>query len=190
MFTINDNFVGMVLASSPMLYSNDDPQKVILIISHNSQLVIGLQINQEILGQTIQGVSGRIGIPFFGNDPLWHGGYLGKDKIHVIHTSDWMGKSSVKISDELAVTSDISVLTALSANEGPAEFRACAGFCSWSNSELMDSLGIQPDGIERKPTEWEIAPGTCKLVMDLDGADTQWLKVLEASAAYQATQWF
>ena len=137
MFTINDKFVGHLLASSPILYSSDEPQKVILIINHNPQLVIGIQINQEILGQTIQRVSSRIGIPFFGNDPLWDGGNLGKDKIHVIHTTDWMGRSSVQLNDELAVTSDISVLTALSEGQGPSQFRACAGFCSWSNSCLL-----------------------------------------------------
>jgi putative AlgH/UPF0301 family transcriptional regulator len=190
MFTINDKFVGHLLASSPILYSSDEPQKVILIINHNPQLVIGIQINQEILGQTIQRVSSRIGIPFFGNDPLWDGGNLGKDKIHVIHTTDWMGRSSVQLNDELAVTSDISVLTALSEGQGPSQFRACAGFCSWSNSEFMDALGIQPGGIERKQTDWEIAPGTTSLVMHPDGAEPQWLRVLEASAVFQAAQWF
>jgi putative AlgH/UPF0301 family transcriptional regulator len=190
MFTFNDKFTGHLLASSPALYQNDEPQKVILIISHIDHLAVGIQINQEIMGQTLQAVSGRLGIPIEGSDPLWRGGNLGTDKIHVIHSTDWSGITTVKLTDDVAVTSDISVLTALSRNDGPSKFRACAGFYSWTNSELMDSLGINAAGIERKQTDWEMVPANEELVMDDISGDDQWLCVLEASASYQSTKWF
>jgi putative AlgH/UPF0301 family transcriptional regulator len=190
MFTFNDKFTGYLLASSPMIYDNTDSQKLILIISHSQQLVIGLQINQEILGQTIQGVGHRMGIPIEGEDVIWNGGTLGKDKIHVIHSADWMGVTSVKLSSDIVVTSDISVLTALSRSEGPSRFRACAGFYSWTHTELMDSLGIQPTGIQRKQTDWDVVPANETLVLESGSGDDQWLTALEASAVYQSSHWF
>ena len=190
MFTFNDTFTGYLLASSPILYNEADPQKLILIINHSPQLVIGLQINQEILGQTIQGVSKRMGITIDGEDCLWNGGTLGKDKIHVIHSTDWKGISTTTLSDDLAITSDISVLTALSRSEGPSKFKACAGFHSWTHPELMNSLGIQPNGIERKQTDWEVVPANEDLVLDGTAGDDQWLMALEASAIYQSSHWF
>lgn len=191
MFTFNDRFTGYLLASSPALYQDNELQKVILIISHSSQLVIGIQINQEILGQTIQAVSGRLGITIDGRDPLWDGGILGRDKIHVIHSTDWAGMSTVNLTDDIAVTSDISVLAALARGDGPSKFRACAGFYSWSNDELMDSLGISPTGIERKKTKWEMTPANDESVLSSDlSGDDQWLSILEASATYQSTKWF
>jgi putative AlgH/UPF0301 family transcriptional regulator len=190
MFTFNDKFPGYLLASSPALYQDNELQKVILVISHTSQLVIGIQINQEIMGQTIQAVSGRLGINIDGRDPLWNGGILGRDKIHVIHSTDWAGMSTVNLTDDIAVTSDISVLAALSRGDGPSRFRACAGFYSWGNDEFMDSLGIRPTGIMRKKTDWEMSPSDPESVLgDLNG-DDQWLSILEASAIYQSTKWF
>jgi putative AlgH/UPF0301 family transcriptional regulator len=190
MITTTDRFIGNLLASSPAIFHDDEPQQVILIISHTSQLAIGVQINQDIMGQTLQQVSRKIGIAIDGNDPIWYGGNLGKDKIHVIHSTDWMGASSVKIAPGLAVTNDISILAALSQSDGPSEFRACAGFCSWSNDELMHSLGVESATVERHQTMWEMVPATSELTMCNQGGDFQWLRTLEASAAYQSTQWF
>ena len=142
------------------------------------------------MGQTLQQIGRRMGILIEGNDPIWYGGDLGKNKIHIIHSTDWMGASSVKISSELAVTNDISIMAALSQSEGPSSYRACAGFCSWSNDELMHDLGVESASITRQETLWEMAPATLKLTMCDQGGDFQWLRTLEASAAYQATQWF
>lgn len=186
----DEKLSGNLLASSPAMFREDIQQQVILLISHTDQLAIGIQINQESIGQTLQSIGRRMGIPIPGSDPIWSGGTLGRDKIHIIHSTDWMGRSSVKINDEIAVTNDVSILIALSESVGPSQFKACAGFLSWSHDELMHSLGVKSASVEIYQTAWEIVPASTELTFADQGGDQQWLKTLEASAAYQSTQWF
>lgn len=190
MITHDDKLSGNLLASSPAMFRDDVQQKVILLISHTDQLSIGIQINQESIGQTLQAIGRRMGIDIPGSDPIWHGGNLGRDKIHIIHSTDWMGMSSVKITEDIAVTNDISILIALSKSNGPNQFKACAGFLSWSHDELMHSLGVKSASVEIYQTAWEIVPASTELTFSDQGGDQHWLKTLEASAAYQSTQWF
>ena len=186
----DDKLSGNLLASSPAMFRDDVQQKVILLISHTDQLAIGIQINQESIGQTIQLIGKRMGIPIVGSDSIWQGGNLGRDKIHIIHSTDWMGMTSARINDDIAVTNDISILMALSKGTGPKQFRACAGFLSWSHDELMHSLGVKSASVDIYQTAWEIVPASVDLTFSDQGGDEQWLKTLEASAAYQSTQWF
>jgi len=190
MITSADRFSGHILASSPAMFQEDIQQQVILLISHTSQLAIGVQINHEAMGQSLQAIGKRMGIDIPGSDPIWNGGTLGRDKIHIIHSTDWMGSSSVRITDDIAVTNEVSILLAMSQNEGPKYYKACSGFYSWSHDELMHSLGVKSASVKIYQTAWEIVPASTDLIFLDRGGDQQWLKTLEASATYQSTRWF
>ena len=190
MITYDDKLSGNLLASSPALFRDDVQQQVLLLISHTDQLSIGIQINQEAIGQTLQAIGRKMGIMLPASDSIWHGGNLGRDKIHIIHTTDWMGISSAKVTDDIAVTNDISILMALSKGAGPKQFKACAGFLSWSHDELMHSLGVKSASVKIRQTSWEIVPASIELTFFDQPGDQHWLRTLEASAAYQSTQWF
>jgi putative AlgH/UPF0301 family transcriptional regulator len=195
MIANNNTYFGYLLCSSPTTRTQELEHGLILIVSHTPEIAIGIQINEMIPSQSIQGISERIGIPMPGDDPLWIGGSSGHDRVHVIHTTDWAGRSTVSISDDLSITNDISVLSALSAGEGPSKFRACAGFWSWSGRELSHKLTTRPSSFDNtdkisKGMSWEIVPATCDLVLsDLSG-HAQWKRAIEASAHHQASLWF
>lgn len=195
----NNTYFGYLLCSSPMNRTQELEHGLILVVSHTPDIAIGIQINEIIPNQSIQGISERIGIHMPGHDPLWIGGSSGHDRVHVIHTTDWAGRSTVPISDDLSITNDISVLSALSAGEGPSKFRACAGFWSWSGRELSHKLTTRPSSFSdatdkitkiSRGMSWEIVPATCDLVLsDLSG-HAQWKRAIEASAHHQASLWF
>ena len=48
MITSADRLSGHILASSPAMFREDIQQQVILLISHTSQLAIGVQINRML----------------------------------------------------------------------------------------------------------------------------------------------
>ena len=107
-------------------------------------------------------------------------------KIHVVHSTDWMGLSSSKITDDIAVTNDISVLAAVSRNEGPEYFRACAGFWVWSDGRMNHMLDPHDT---TEPIKWEILPATMETVFAEQGID-QWLLAIDRSAQFQTATWF
>lgn len=187
-------YAGKILATSPSNNLEDDEQQTILVVSHSSELIIGLQFNQIIPNHTLQHVSAKIGIDLPSIDPLWFGGARAQDKIHVIHSTDWMGPSSVSITNDIAVTNDISILAAISSGDGPADYRACAGFWSWPTNDFVRSMNNRrvrsTHGIVRSPLSWEPVPATPDLVFGLQAGAMQWQRVLTASAEHQAAKFF
>lgn len=186
-------YTGYLLCSSPKTSTHELEHGCILLVQHTNDMAIGIQVNQAIPNTTLQEVAERIGIKLPGLDPMWFGGPNGQDRVHVVHTKDWAGPSTVSISDELAVTNDISVLTAIAGREGPSDFRACAGYWSWPGVELAQSLSVRPSSkskIIRNKMSWETVPATADLVFDLIGGKEQWERAIDASAQHQARLWF
>jgi len=181
------NYQGCLLVANPNNPKDELSKSVILLVSHNPTKSIGIQINNPVADFDLQTVSNNIGIDFVGNDPLWYGGSIGSNKIHVVHSNDWAGLSTIKINDELSITHDISVLAALSRGEGPSQFRACAGYWGWEAGEL--DLQLDPKHAAHASHTWETVEATLSNVFEGEGPD-QWRKVIEESTKNQVNNYF
>lgn len=185
--TQHKKYQGQLMAANPGNPEDGLYKSVILLINYSPKKAIGLQINYQISNFNLQSVSNDIGIDYQGDDPIYYGGNVFSNKIHVIHSTDWSGLSTVQISDELAVTNDLSVLAALSCNEGPEFFRACAGHWCWDNGILPKQL--DPKTNSKLPHKWELAPADITSVFEYDGVE-QWANTLKTSTKMQVAAWF
>jgi len=176
---------GQLLAANPVNPADELCKAVILVLSHNPDRAIGIQINSPLENLTLQAVAGKLGIDYTGADPIWSGGPAGPTKIHVIHSMDWAGLSTVQINEEIGVTSDVSVIAALSRGDGPEHFRACSGFWIWEDGHLDRQLDVR----SQEPYTWELSAATRTSVFQGEG-NMQWLAVLEDSAQLQIDNWF
>jgi putative transcriptional regulator len=176
---------GYLLAANPANPKDDLARSVVLLLRHADDMAIGVQINRPLTTPTLADVSDKNGIMMLNDEPLWYGGNIDERKIHVIHSTDWMGLSSVELTPEIAVTNDISILAAVSRGEGPEYFRACAGYWLWGEGRMNHMLDPHhPD----EPMKWEIAPATLETVFAESGID-QWLLALDRSAQFQTASW-
>jgi len=184
--TAKKKYDGYLLAANPANPKDDLQRSVILLLRHADDVAVGLQINRQLDGPSLADVSDNNGIYIADDAPLWYGGNMEERKIHVVHSKDWMGLSSVSIYDEIAVTNDISVLAAVSRGEGPEYFRACTGFWIWDNgrmNHMLDPLNVE------ELVKWEITPATMETVFAEEGID-QWLLAIDRSAQFQTATWF
>ena len=181
---------GHLLIANPSNPLDELSESVILLISHDDNLAMGLQINNPIADTSLQGVSDNLGIPLPGEDKLWFGGKISQNKVHVIHSTDWLSVSSTLINDDLAVTNDVSVLAALSLGSGPEFFRACVGHWACNGKDLDLGLAAQHPfpGIFCKH-RWETIPATPELIFNNEGPE-QWRQLLDASTRQQIESWF
>ena len=179
-------YEGYLLAANPANPKDDLERSVVLLLRHTDDISFGLQINRELTNHKLSELSENNGIYIDTEDPLWYGGNMEERKIHVVHSTDWMGLSSSKITDDIAVTNDISVLAAVSRNEGPEYFRACAGFWVWSDGRMNHMLDPHDT---TEPIKWEILPATMETVFAEEGID-QWLLAIDRSAQFQTATWF
>lgn len=179
-------YSGYLLVANPNNPRDELAKSVLLCVNHTGNLAIGLQINNQLVDIDLSTVAFNLGMDFPSNAPLWYGGNIASNKIHVVHTNDWRGITTVKLNDEISVTNDISVLAAISRGDGPEYFRACAGYWLWEDGR-MDKM-LDPRDKE-DPMKWEVVPATMDLIFDGEGQD-QWRIALERAAKHQVDAWF
>lgn len=183
------NYQGHLLISNPHNPRDIFHQSVILMVSHSAHMAIGLQINCPIMAFSLASVADRMGIHCAVEDPIYYGGNVNPNKIHMIHSTDWAGATTIQLNDDLAVTNDISVLAAMSEDQGPRHFRACLGYWIWEDGLLQQQLSEDPDVRGEDPYRWEIAPATVDTVFNTL-PDHQWTRAIEDSTRHQVSVWF
>jgi len=179
---------GDLLIAHPGNPKNELNRSVILITHHNeSGDAAGLQINNPLTNFTVLELAQTMGM---GASPgrssqlkdtsLYYGGNRYTHRVQVIHTTDWISTTSRMLANDLAVTSDLSVLSALVAGQGPQQFRACTGVWLWSN------LDIELANFGRY--HWETVEATPARVFDWDST-VQWQQCLDQAIKHNVAQW-
>lgn len=177
-------YQGQLLLANPT-NPEDNLAEAAILITHCSDLgVRGVQINSVIQEISLDEIAINIGVPFNKIEPVYSGGGLEQNKIHLIHSVDWMGASSRSISKDLAVTIDISILAAISMGIGPKKFKACSGHWFWEH-ELLEQ---QINGQDEERYRWELVQATPELIFDIPD-DSIWRRGLTLSTRQQISRW-
>jgi putative transcriptional regulator len=183
---IEQNYQGYLLAAHPKRQESILRRGVMLVIEHDKTGAIGLQINKPYTNDiNFQTVMENVGLSSDHDQPLYNGGPDATNRIHVIHSLDWYSPSTVKVTDQIGVSHDVSILAAIANNEGPEYFRACAGYWSWDDGELEQQLNLKKPNTHR----WELAPATLETVFECNELD-QWHQCIDASTRNQVSVWF
>ena len=180
-----NNYVGQLLVANPLNPKDGLDHSVILVVTHTPGGSLGLQLNNPIKHMPLDTVFSQMGLWYENNDLVYHGGNINQGKIHMVHSLDWRGLTTVELAANIGLTNDISVLTAISRGEGPEYYRTCAGFWTWNEGGIEEQL----DPKTNTQHKWELAPANIETVFALDELD-QWHKCIEASARDQVNKWF
>ena len=185
---IEQNYTGYLLAAHP---KRTDPilrRGTMLIIDHDASGAIGLQINKPYVSNvTLNSVMNNVGLNVDNDQALYNGGPESTNRIHIIHTLDWFSPTTNKITDQIGISSDLSVLSAISEDEGPTYFRAVAGFTRWLPGHIEgEILGEDPWTINHS---WSFIPAEPEIVVGYTDID-QWHKVITDSSRHQVANWF
>ena len=185
---IEQSYKGYLVAAHPRRQEPTLRRGVVLIMDHDKTGAIGLQINKPFTNDiTFQTVMQNVGLHTEQDQPLYNGGQESTNRIHVIHTLDWYTANTTKITNKIGVSHDVSVLTAISQNEGPEQFRVCAGFTRWLPGHLEgEILGESPWNINHS---WSYAPVEPEMLFTCDDID-QWHRVIAESSKLQVSNWF
>lgn len=177
---------GHLLIANPNNPKDHLSRSVMLVVSHTPHMSVALQVNNPVEDIDLKLVSQGLGIDYSYTDPVYYGGNTNTHKIHVVHSAEWEGPTTIKLNNEIAVSSDITVITAIADGTGPNFYRACAGYWIWKDGFLATQL--DPRSYD-DPHKWEITPSTIENIFNSEGPD-QWRFALEDCARYQVNEWF
>ncbi|OIM98067.1 hypothetical protein BFR57_10135 [Idiomarina sp. MD25a] len=127
--------------------SMNDPlfrRSVTYICEHNEDGAMGLIINQPA-ELTVNSLLDKLEIVYPDSadslkGPVYQGGPVGQERGFVIHPPQQNWRSSLKLSDEIMVTTSRDILEALGSSAAPLQFLLTLGYAGWEAGQLEQEL--------------------------------------------------
>lgn len=181
------NLTGKLILAQPMSNDLHFNKSVVLVVQHNKTGAWGVVVNKPAKTVTMQTVMTAAGVDYSGNEPIYVGGPIEPTRVQVIHSLDWFSQSTLKITEEIGITGDISVLAAIAQGQGPEKYRAGVGLAAWTGGQLDgEMLGKQP---WRPENRWLATDATIDLCLTGYGEE-QWQRGIEQSISQRINQLF
>jgi putative transcriptional regulator len=136
------NFTNQFLIAMPALSDPNFFHSVTLICEHNADGAMGIVVNHP-MDITLNAVFEHMQIASHepvGDAPVYSGGPVQPDRGFILHqpVGDW--SSTLRIGDEVAVTTSRDILEALAEGQGPERFLAALGYAGWGPGQLEQEI--------------------------------------------------
>ena len=136
---LNNHF----LIAMPTLADPHFSHTVTYICEHNAEGAMGIIINRtlpvtlgEVLGQMKINPSNSLDT----NTHIHEGGPVKREHGFVIHSPVGAWENSLMITDDIALTTSLDILSAIAHAEGPARYLIALGYAGWGAGQLEQEL--------------------------------------------------
>ncbi len=126
--------------------SMDDPNfnhTVTLICQHDEQGAFGVMVNRPLeltVGELLAQLDIEVDDPIIAGKSALSGGPVQSEQGFVLHDSDRSWDSTLRIDDNISITSSKDILVDLARGAGPAHFLLILGCAGWSPGQLEQEL--------------------------------------------------
>src|ERR1700761_6082637 len=122
---------GQLLIAMPAMADPRFAQSVIYLCAHTLEGAMGLVLNRPIVRPTFDDLLRQLQVapvPPARQVHLCAGGPVENARGFVLHTADWTGDGSLKVTDALALTASLDVLKVIAEGGGPRECVLALGY--------------------------------------------------------------
>ena len=138
-----DKLTGHFLIAMPSLNDGFFNQAVTYICEHDENGCFGIIINQET-GITLKQILSEMKIEANencdANKSVFIGGPVEQGRGFILHRPTGQWQSSLKVNDNVALTTSRDILQALANDEGPADSIVALGYAGWAAGQLEDEI--------------------------------------------------
>jgi putative transcriptional regulator len=179
------NLTNHFLIAMPRLEDPNFFHTVTYMCEHTSDGAMGIVINRPMelqLADILEQLEIKIGSSGIGDQPVYLGGPVQSDRGFVLHDSGSSWNSTLRINDEISVTTSLDILEAIAANEGPKKSLIALGYAGWGAGQLETELSqnawlngpAQSDIIFNRPSQerWQAAADLLGVDLNLLSGDT------------------
>ena len=130
----------------PQLDDQNFSRTVTLICQHNEEGALGIVINRissHRLGEVFEQLEITVSDARNADHPVYEGGPVNPEYGLILHSTErppdqW--QSTLKISDELALTSSKDILQDIAHGDGPDRFLMSLGYAGWGPTQLEQEI--------------------------------------------------
>lgn len=139
------NFTGHFLIAMPSLQDANFAGTLTYVCRHDDQGAMGLVVNRP-MDMTLQTLFGQISLTSNQDDiltyPVYLGGPVQTDRGFVLHTpmGDW--RSTLRVNDQLGLTTSRDILEKLSVGQGPERIFIALGYAGWEAGQLENEIKL------------------------------------------------
>jgi putative transcriptional regulator len=167
---------GKLLISQPKNNEGHFAKGVVLVAQHSISGAWGVVVNRPANTVNMSNIMMAAGIEYNGNETIYVGGPVEPTRVHVIHSMDWFSNSTLRITENIGITGDVSILAAIASGEGPRLYRAGVGLAVWSAGQLE---GEQSGKAPWTPTHrWLTTDASIELCLTGSGEE-QWQRAID-----------
>ena len=141
--TTGDNLTGHFLIAMPSLNDGFFNQAVTYICEHDENGSFGIIINQQT-GITLKQIAKEMAIEteddYHDKQQVFIGGPVDQGRGFILHrpTGNW--QSSLRVSNNIALTTSKDILQAIVNNEGPEDNIVALGYAGWAAGQLDSEM--------------------------------------------------
>ena len=128
------DFTNTILISSPTIKDGIFHKKVIYVHTDDSAGSTGIVLNSPMDSRQAIEWSNEIGWRF--PNRIYLGGPVNPQLGYIIHSEDYTGSNTVKLTDSLNYTGGKYIVDDINKGAGPSQFLLLTGYCSWSPGQL------------------------------------------------------
>ena len=160
------------LIAMPRLADPNFFHTVTYLCEHNAEGALGIVINRPLnlsLREVLQHMDLEPATEAIGRQPIYLGGPVQQERGFVLHRplGDW--EATLKVSEDIGVTSSRDILMAIAAGQGPEQSLIALGYAGWGAGQLEQEMAAKT---------WLSGPADRRIVFELPHAQ-RW----EAAAA-------
>lgn len=140
---------GQLLLAMPSMTDPRFAGAVIYICTHSEEGAMGLVINKlcdnidfpDLLKQLNIDCTETTKSDIALSDITLHeGGPVESGRGFILHSADYVQETTLIISETIALTATIDILTAIACGDGPQDYLIALGFCGWSRDQLENEI--------------------------------------------------
>jgi putative transcriptional regulator len=165
------SLTGQVLIAMPGLQDPRFAQSVIYMCAHTAEGAMGIVINRPLSQPSFEDLLKQLEVapvPPARSIRLCSGGPVDNARGFVLHSADWTGEGSLRVTSDMALTASLDVLKAIAGGGGPVHGLLALGYAGWGPGQL---------DVEIQQNAWLSAPADTELLFD-GAPDTAWRRAL------------
>jgi putative transcriptional regulator len=137
------NLTHHFLIAMPRLEDPNFFHTVTYICEHTSDGAMGIVINRPMdlhLVDILQQLEIQVSSPHAAEQTIYLGGPVQSDRGFVLHESTTEWDSTLRVNEEISVTTSLDILEAIAADKGPAKSLVALGYAGWGAGQLESEL--------------------------------------------------
>ena len=163
---------GQILVSMPGMKDPRFKDSLILLCGHDENGAMGIVVNKVIDNVFLKDIIDQMDLGDVENIPdeaIHYGGPVEIGRGFVLHTTDCLHKSSVQITDDIALTASTEIFKDVVKNKGPDHMLIALGYAGWSSGQLESEL---------MENSWLTLPADASILFD-SNPQTLWERTLK-----------